>query len=306
MIKETNKNTKAFKLAKEVLYNSFAQALLKFVETSNNLLKVFIFFFLLVLISLASFMTVETCMSYFSYEVTTTTRTIFETTSILPQVTFCNINFFTTKYAHEFLSQINSSYNFVQNESLYESLNSTEINRFYFEVKSLIRDKKITNETLQKLSHSLDDILFGCSFNFKNCSSKDFIWIFNRHYGNCYVYNSGFDSQGNKVDSLANTSFSGSAYGLYLEIYVKSYEKLSLFNSVWVHNSGSMGGLVRLSNNSRFEEQTYFNDGIKLASGFQTDVQVERVLRSMKPKPYSNCEIDSGNKYSYRCICYNK
>jgi chaperonin GroEL (HSP60 family) len=48
-------------------------------------------------------------MSYFSYEVITTSRTVFVFPMVFPKVTLCNLNLYTSEYAVEFLRKINKN-----------------------------------------------------------------------------------------------------------------------------------------------------------------------------------------------------
>ncbi len=58
----------------------------------------------------------------------------------------------------------------------------------------------ISDEEKRKLSHDLSDILLECWFNDVQCDLSDFTWTYHQTYGNCYKFNTGFDSNGNKID----------------------------------------------------------------------------------------------------------
>ena len=51
-------------------------------------------------------MVAESIMIYLSFEVKTTSRTKFETSSLFPQITICNRNIFQTEFAIEFLRNV--------------------------------------------------------------------------------------------------------------------------------------------------------------------------------------------------------
>ena len=88
-------------LLKEVLYNSLAQAIIKIVLSPFLLIKCILFLFVLVSIGLTSYLVISSIMTYFTYGVSTTSRTIYETPTLFPKVTFCNANFVTTKYGYD-------------------------------------------------------------------------------------------------------------------------------------------------------------------------------------------------------------
>ena len=66
------------------------------------------------------------------------------------------------------------------------------------------------------IDHDLNDILIECLFNNKVCDSSNFIWSFNQILGNCYTFNSGFDSNGKKVN-LIKSYVAGPDAGLNLK-----------------------------------------------------------------------------------------
>jgi hypothetical protein len=73
------------RLVKETLYNSAAQALLKMYETPSKIVKLFWCVCLLGACSLCAYFVVESLVLFFSYEVSTKTRTYTETSSLFPK-----------------------------------------------------------------------------------------------------------------------------------------------------------------------------------------------------------------------------
>jgi hypothetical protein len=249
-------------LVKDVLYNSFAQSLIKIAITPILTLKVFLSIFVLVSSGIASFLVIGSIVSYLSYEVSTTSRTIYENPTLFPKVTFCNVNWFNTEFAYN-LTQRNLTY--------------SEISLF-------------SNEEKQKLDHDLNDTLIECKFNNYECElSADFVWSFDPDYGNCYTFNSGSNSSGRHGIDLKETHMAGWNFGLQLTLYANIYEKL-LNNT---NEVSGLGVLVRLGNSSYLTE--YLNSGILITPGMQTNIAVERVFRSILPEPFSNCVIDSSS-----------
>ena len=87
---------------------------------------------------------------------------------------------------------------------------------------------------------------------------------------------------------MKKSSIAGPFYGLELEFYVNVYELL-LADSV-----DSFGAIIRIGNSSYSTHYTKA-DGILILPGTLTHVAVNRELRSLQPKPYSDCEIDSNS-----------
>ena len=244
-------------LIKEVLYNSLAQAIIKIFQTPHITLKLFLATFVLVSTGLASFLVIQSFLEYFSFGVSTMSRTINENPTLFPKVTICNFNPFTTEYA----------FNMIQ-------LNVTSGNN-------------LSDEEKKRLGHDLNDILLECSFNMKPCDLADFVWSFDQTYGNCYTFNSV-----NENRTLKQSTVSDIYFGLDLTLYINIYEKILKFRKL----TTGMGAIIRIGNSSYM---TYYsNGGTFITPGHQTYLSVEREFKSILPKPYSDCEIDSNSAVS--------
>jgi len=189
--KATNgdKETEGMKhFLKEILYTSLSQAIIKIFLTPHLILKVFLTTFVLVSSVLAAYLVIQSIVVYFTYDVTTKSRIVYETPTLFPKVTFCNLNEFSTEYA----------YNLTQQGVYYGN--------------------DLSNEEKQKLGHDLNDILFDCKFNNNDCNATDFEWSYDNSFGNCYTFNS--------ASNLKKSYLAGPEFGLTLTLYVNVYEKL--------------------------------------------------------------------------------
>ena len=247
-------------LLKEVLYNSLAQAIIKIFLSPFLLIKVVLFLFVLGSIGCTSYLVISSIMTYFTYGVVASSRTLYETPTLFPKVTFCNYNFFTTKYGYDVIQS---------GKNIYIDYFSTE-------------EKK-------RISRDLDEILLECTFNLKSCNSSDFVWSYDPINGNCFTFNSGFDSNGNKV-VLKDSMLSGFYYGLRLTLYVNIYEKI-LETGYFKKVSNELGAYFLIGNSShlKYDEK----NGIRASPGFGTNIMIDREFKSILPKPYSNCDLDS-------------
>ena len=257
--KSLSKNDKVKEILTEAFETPWFKSMVKIVYSPYLILKIFLFIFILVSTGYASYLTIESIVAYLEYGVTSKTRTFSETPTLFPKVTFCNANRFTTEYAF--------------------NLTQMGIN----DASEVENDKKIL------LGHKLEDILKSCVFNDAElCSPDQFVWSFDPHYGNCYTFNAErFYSNGSKID-LKTSSIAGPFYGLELLLYVNVYEPL-LADSV-----DSFGAIIRIGNSSYSTHYTKA-DGILILPGTLTHVAVNRELKSLQPKPYSDCEIDSNS-----------
>ncbi len=94
-------------LLKENLYNSVCQAIIRIFQTRHFVIKLFLIIITTSTSVVCSFLIVKVMIAFFAYEVTTLTRTIFETPTLFPKITICNNHVFTTEYAVDFLRKIN-------------------------------------------------------------------------------------------------------------------------------------------------------------------------------------------------------
>ena len=174
-------------LAKEILYNSIAQAILKIIDTPFIALKIFLFIFVLTSTACSAYLVVQSFLAYFAYEVATTTRTLSETPAPFPKVTICNYNPFTSMASVEFLREIN-----LQTQPDIDMFNETQLNMFGYSEKtdflngiyssalSYLLSNNVSDWTKKSLGHSLDDILISCLFNGYECTADDFVWKYDR------------------------------------------------------------------------------------------------------------------------------
>ena len=267
------------------LQNEVVITCIKIYKAPYLFLKIFLFFFVLISSCLASFMVIQSIVNYFEYPVITTSRSIFETPTVYPKISICNLNIFTTKYGYEFLARINSTWNIFKLEN-FSKLSYKEkfnyISEFNTIATSLVSSDVMNDDERKKISQRLEDIVLDCSFNQESCNlTEDFVWKFDRLYGNCYEFNSGLNAAKQKV-KLKKSNLPGSLYGLQLKLYVNFYQKLRLYNSIYIGGQylgylGGLGALVRVQNNSYLSD--YVVDGFKVPSGFQTDISLERVFK---------------------------
>jgi len=278
----------SFKLLRETLDNSVAHAILKIVETPILSLKAFLFVCVILSSGLCSYLIIELIMSFLSFGVSTTYRTLYETPAVFPKITFCNVNPFTTKYAMEFLRQINKELHptiDVFNDEQMDKLDFNEKTRLILSIKfkAIFRMNVLNDTEKRKLSRPLEEIVLP----FSNANSNDFSWYFDPWYGNCWIYNSGYNRTGHKVPLVTNY-VPGETYGLQMSLYVNFYQNLSKINSL----IGGLGALIQIDNSSYL---TYYisMDGIKFEPGQIVSVSVGRSFKSNLPRPYSNCLIDN-------------
>ena len=268
---------------------------IKIVNSPSIPIKMVLFLFVFAASSLAAYTVIESILTYFAFQVITTTRSEHETPTTFPKITLCNGYIFSTGYGLDLLKEANLKYypNLdVMNETQMKNVNFLNkigiIKNIHLAASGKVIDRNFSDENRKRLAHDLDDILLKCKYNYQPCTSADFLWTFDTYYGNCYIFNSGFNSTGQPVP-LKKSSTAGSLFGLQLDMYVNFNESLKAFR--W--KGLGRGLLFRVDNSSYLTDHSV--DGVKVAGGFQTDIVVNRAFKRSLPKPYSNCEIEESS-----------
>ena len=181
-----------------------------------------------------------------------------------------------------------SNLTFLETESLLQVYRSVDI---------FINLDTFSDTYRKMLVHPLEKILWNCEFNGQPCSASDFSWIWDPVYGNCYSFNSGFNSSGSTM-SYKESLLPGAQFGLKLDIYVGYIDYLNSFNVGWFQNhygsNANFYGLNILIQNNTYLQMDKF-DVIALDGGTANYIAVQRRFSSKLPKPYSNCDIDNKN-----------
>jgi hypothetical protein len=279
-------------LLKNNLSCEMYHALLEVFNSKHYIIKIHLTVFLLISYALASYMTIELVINYFNYGVTTSIRTIYETPAVFPQITFCNLNQFTTKEAYEFLNSTDTDRLLSQMENVDYYDRSELLWKLFFKAQGILANK--TDDFKKKMGHDLKDILFLCKFNFQKCTANDFIWTWNNNFGNCFTFNSGYNST-----PLRKSDVSSINYGLEVDLFVNFYENLSFTNSL----CQGQGVMVFIDNVTHVVEQAF--DGISVSAGMATKIALKREFKTMLPKPYSDCLIDQGKDTVHDSYLYN-
>ena len=287
-----------------------AQALIRIFDNKNVFLKIFWVVCLLGSNLICGYLLLQTLLTYLSFQVFTTATTVNENPAVFPKITICNSALGTTEYALNLIKAANEEVspnisiigqNQLKNMSWSDQLNlmSDIVNAYFRKVFNL------PDESKKKLVHPFDDILIYCSFGYKQCTSADFVWRYDPVYGNCYSFNSGFNSTGSAID-LKKSYIPGAAFGLSLLVYVGYNEKLNWFNCGWLTIAPftSLYGL-----NVVIENNTYLTDNkmkfIGLDGGTINYMLIQRKLSSKIPKPYSGCDIDNDSPGHFDSVYYN-
>jgi hypothetical protein len=300
----TAKKSRIMDVLIENLSCEMYHAILGVIDSEHYLIKIHLSLSLLVFYGFAAYTTITLIMSYLEYGTSTLVSEIFEAPSTFPKVTICNLNQFTTRFAYDFVKLMDTNVNQMSlfNDTLMENVNLWEKRNWlawpiYFAAGGFLSNQ--TDSYKKLMGQSLDDILLSCQFNFQPCTANDFSWSYDTFYGNCYTFNSGFISNGSKVD-LRKQYVSGYPHGLQLDFYVNYNQNLSFFNSIL----GGKGAIVRIDNLTHIIDHNI--EGIYVSPGACTNLALRREIKATLPQPYSSCLIDQGRDSSFDSELFNK
>ena len=283
----------------------FGVSLAPWIVTDYLIIKLLWSVILLTLTCLCSVWLIFNVFSYFKYDVITVTKRNFDFPAPFPTVTVCNKNMFTTDFALELLvRQINASKLndlldplFLKNIS--QESDYKYIFHFYKQISilmaGLINTKPVDDGMRKKIGYSLSETLINCNFGGTICNEDDFISVFDSTYGNCFKFNSGFNSSGQQVD-LKTTRLTDKFFGLSLVLFAGVNLDLRKLYTDY--------GLVIRIDNSSYRVST--DDGIVVSPGFETHIGInDRIYSYRLPRPYSNCDIEKSKKYEFNSEYYN-
>jgi hypothetical protein len=218
-------------------------------------------------------------LSFLKYKTVTNIETITEIPARFPIITICNLN----------QLQTNNTFDFIQR---YSNLTQNNLVKTF----QLMSELSSYNDTFKKsVSYPFNESLLSCMINTNNCSPSDFEWSFDPIYGNCYSFNTGFNSSGNSIN-LIKISKAGNINGLRLELFIGNPKNIPKFIQTFGYHV-----IIQKQKN-----KITFNEGLDITTGIETNLAINRLYESNKPRPYSECidldSIDSFDSDLYRVI----
>jgi glutaredoxin-related protein len=151
------------------LQNGFFLACFNIFHARHCVLRLFLLTFVLVSATFANYLIISSILDYISYEVTSSSRTIYEEGAHkFPKITFCNVSPFTTGYAVEILKEINRKmytnvdiFNASQMKELEYANKSALIKEVYAQANIEMLNSNFTDDKRKKLGHAFKDILMS-------------------------------------------------------------------------------------------------------------------------------------------------
>jgi hypothetical protein len=224
-----------------------------------------------------SYVIICSIFSYFEWNVTVATTINYQMPVLFPAVTICNVNPFFRPRAFHFMSSTLQSYNLSYSIALDKLQNGQTALSITKTALNILKAEAATNPNFnstyrENLGFYLDDMLVSCSFGVYNCSSSDFVLLQTYDYGNCYTFNSAFNS------SIKTISAAGSEHGLQLELFAGDpNQEFSIYKRgfyVAVHNQSTTPIID--------------SEGVFASIGMETNIGISRTFNFKQSLPYSN------------------
>lgn len=225
--------------------------------------------------------------NYLEYDVSTKIRVFDERPMIFPAITLCATDPFQTAHANRYLQRIFKSH-FKQDLNCYKqnftysnkTYNSLEAN--YFIKKHALKEiysKNISLNRVKKFGFQLDKSIILLSFNQKPINVSELSWAFYNQNGNCYVFNSGFNSR-RKKSTLKRALKPG--YNNGLNMFLLHPVTSSRYNFKFHY-----GLEIFIHNQSITPLQT---EGIFIKNGMMNFIGLKKTVFKRLARPYSECD----------------
>ena len=278
----------------------------KTIETKNWIGKIIWIAFFIVFSGATSWLVILCVLNYFEYELVSKIEVINERPTEFPTKTVFNSNPFTTSFSQDIMANIidvsfgSESFNNLSYWNAYfEIFNLTYLTKMYVSTYSAFK----TKENKSKLGLDLNFHTQNCLFNQIWCSwieyedgggfFPDFNWYYTFDFGNCYQFNSGFNSSGHSVP-MKKVYREGKDFGLQIWIG-------PLLNYNTKYPISESKGLKVFIHNQSFPP--LLSQGINVKVGEETNIAVTRTFTHHYPEPFTDCvDLSTSNSELYKYI----
>ena len=275
-------NSKMLKIKRaleEIGTSSTSHGLPNIIKSEGVFFKLFWSFFLIISSTYCFYSIAKSINSYLDWEVVTKIDVITEIPTQFPAVTFCNLDLFTTDYAKDILNKISNNTqdeNIFNSKPLFNYSLDASFTRLLFLVYSM--NENFTDDNRKKLSLPLKKALIECYFNSKECTPDDFDWFYNIPYGNCFTFNNDRNLKGERKKTQQKGILNGLSF------------KLFLGNPSNVNKVIKTTGVLLVVHNNSLQPMPL--DGMNIANGEITYVNVKRTFSSKLENPYNDCKAN--------------
>jgi hypothetical protein len=225
------------KLIIDAFSNSTSHSLPKIIKSKFLLIKFIWIVSSILSISFCSYTITSTVNEYLKHDVVSNIRVHTEIEADYPAILFCNRNPIVKEEGRQmflnYLKQMNVT-DYEENLELNKNLGYIGD---MFEKTMTYIFTNLTNEQKKKMGYSIEEMVLFCQFNYVECEDySEFVWFYDAEYGNCYKFNTGFNSVGNPIP-LRRINGHGRRSGLNLAFFIGTENNKEPLN-IYEHSQG--------------------------------------------------------------------
>ena len=261
----------------DVCESSTSHGIPNIIRAKYNSLKIFWSFLFFLSAAACCYLVLKSIRNFFDFEVVTKVTITDDISIEFPTITICSRELFSNYYYGE-------KY---RNDTYYEfkKIHNSTTMPYWFEYY-----KAYSDENRQKFGLEKFEFIKDCTMNEIYSCREDFISVYDWYYGNCFSYNSGLNSSGQKVPKKKVKTLNGQKLGIELKIYTGSnfrypYKYPNI--KVKIHNSSIDSSSLQTW--SGFEAQT----------GLMTTIIINRLM--INRHPHSGCS-SHGSDFSDKIL----
>ena len=177
--KEESLKKKIVRILKESGESTTTHAIPSIIRNEYSFFKGFWLVFLLLSTATCAYFIYGSITNFMNFEVTNKFNVIYETPTVFPTVTICNINPFTTNESYVFLKsmyppELNLTNLYPDYGKLDTLQNSYLFYRYYSSV--LAKNPAVNDSTRQSFAQKFDNFVLSCFHNNIQCGENEFKW----------------------------------------------------------------------------------------------------------------------------------
>jgi hypothetical protein len=274
-----------FEVILDTIGDSKTHGVSNIVKAKSKILKLIWLICLLASAGYCMYELVIAVMAYLQYGVVLTITPIYEAPTNFIAVQICNNIAYDNQAISSYVTNITNQYNI--------TLNTFSTLKQYTDTVSALVKSKLAKQAQSgafnsfQAGYNLENMMISCFYDGNACSQKDFFYQNDFNYGDCFSFNLGsINNAGysplNSTPPIVQSSFTGAANGLQLELFVGSPA-----NQALTYGSG-----IRVTVYNQSTIPFPKDMGITVPTGMQTDIIVSRSFIYHLGQPYSNCLSD--------------
>jgi hypothetical protein len=158
-----------------------------------------------------------------------------------------------------------------------------DLNDALLTIEQVVADSTFNLSMKKSFGFSRDEFIIKCKFQNTDCDRDMLVWEYYSIYGNCFKFNSGYDSNNQEVPIIKSTS-SGNLNGFVVELFTgltpQEPSRLLFTDQI------SSGAAIFINNQSYLPTLT---ESLTFKPGVCINIGLEKSFTSNLESPYSDC-----------------